>query len=134
MCGTGREALDGGGLLTPEQQANLRNYKYHGRDLSLTYKYFLSPLAEKCLIFVPKWMAPNLVTLLGLGVSFIGYLLLYTYCYDFTSHDAPRWVLPVVGAGLFIYQTLDNMDGSSGSGSGNGGGLLVAKAPAVCLA
>lgn len=24
---------------------NLINYKYHGEDYSLTYKYFLSPLA-----------------------------------------------------------------------------------------
>jgi hypothetical protein len=43
-----------GRLISPEGAEHIRNYKYHGQDLSLTYKYFLSPLAEKCLIFVPR--------------------------------------------------------------------------------
>jgi hypothetical protein len=43
-----------GKVLSAQDIVNLRNYKYHGKDLSLSYKYFLSPLAEKCLVFVPK--------------------------------------------------------------------------------
>lgn len=56
-------------------------------------------------------MAPNLITLIGLSTSFFGYILLYVYCPNLTSHEAPKWVLPVVGLCLFLYQTLDNMDG-----------------------
>lgn len=124
---SGNGVWNGGGIiLTKEGAANLLNYKYVGRDLSLCYKYFLSPLAEACLRFIPHWMAPNLVTLMGLGASVIGYLLLAKYCPDYTSHDAPVWVLPVVGATLFIYQTLDNMDGKHArrTGSGSPLGLL----------
>jgi hypothetical protein len=56
-------------------------------------------------------MAPNVITLLGLTASFIGFGLLCVFCPGFTSEGSPPWVLPAVGAGLFIYQTLDNMDG-----------------------
>jgi hypothetical protein len=46
-----------------------------------------------------------------LTASFIGFGLLCVFCPGFTSEGSPPWVLPAVGAGLFIYQTLDNMDG-----------------------
>ena len=32
--------------------ATLKGYKYSGSDLSLTYKYILSPLAQKCVDLV----------------------------------------------------------------------------------
>jgi len=38
-------------------EKNVKTFKYSGNDKSLLYKYLLSPLAEKLLIFVPKTMA-----------------------------------------------------------------------------
>jgi len=35
-------------------ETNLREYKYHGSDTSITYNYILSPLAEFLVKFFPK--------------------------------------------------------------------------------
>ncbi len=51
------------GYLTQEGIENLPKYKYVGGDNSPVYKYFMSPIADKLLIwFVPEWMAPNVIT------------------------------------------------------------------------
>lgn len=87
-------------------------YQYHGSDRSLLYKYVLSPLAETCLVFLPSWMAPNLVTTIGLSLTTASYLLLYFSMPGLVSSEStPWWVFPAAAAGLFVYQTLDNMDG-----------------------
>lgn len=87
-------------------------YQYHGSDKSLLYKYVLSPLAEKCLVFLPMWMAPNLVTTIGLSLTTASYLLLYfTVPGMVSAGPANDWVFPTAALGLFVYQTLDNMDG-----------------------
>lgn len=86
-------------------------YQYHGADHSLLYKYALSPLAESCLVFLPSWMAPNLVTTIGLSLTTASYLLLYLTAPGLVSVETPGWVFPTVALGLLLYQTLDNMDG-----------------------
>lgn len=35
----------------------LQNYKYIGTDNSLLYNYLLSPFANFCLNFTPRWIA-----------------------------------------------------------------------------
>jgi ethanolaminephosphotransferase len=53
--------------LNNNDKITLKNYSYNGYDSSLTYKYILSPFAQFCVDqFIPIWMAPNVVTLLGL--------------------------------------------------------------------
>ena len=53
--------------LSNNDKITLKNYSYNGYDASLTYKYILSPFAQWCVDkFIPLWMAPNVVTLLGL--------------------------------------------------------------------
>lgn len=88
-----------------------RRYQYHGADKSLIYKYILSPLAEGCLVFVPSWMAPNVVTTIGLALTSVSYLLMYLTAPGMLSYDTPGWVYPTAALGLFLYQTMDNMDG-----------------------
>ena len=36
---------------------NLHSYKYQGSDNSYSYNYFLSPIAEYFVKFVPLWVA-----------------------------------------------------------------------------
>ncbi len=53
-------------LLTDDERLALVNYKYKGADLSLTYKYVLSPAAQWCVdTLTPPWVAPNVITLAG---------------------------------------------------------------------
>lgn len=57
-------------------------------------------------------MAPNLVTTIGLSLTSASYLLLYSSVPGMVSEGAtPPWVFPTAALGLFVYQTLDNMDG-----------------------
>ena len=62
--------------------------------------------------FVPLWVAPNLITIVGLFVNIFTSLILIAYCPTATE-DAPWWTTSLCAVGLFVYQTLGNLDGSS---------------------
>jgi len=94
----------------------LKDYKYSGTDLSLTYKYILSPLAQYNVDhFTPKSLAPNTITFLGLLFMILSYSTMYLYNPDLTSYPStlslPWWIFFLNGSCMLIYQTLDNMDG-----------------------
>ena len=59
---------------------------------------------------VPMWIAPNLITMAGLMVNIITSLVLVMYCPTATEM-APWWTTFSCALGLFIYQTLDAIDG-----------------------
>eukprot|EP00933_Yihiella_yeosuensis_P016173 TRINITY_DN13916_c0_g1_i2.p1 TRINITY_DN13916_c0_g1~~TRINITY_DN13916_c0_g1_i2.p1 ORF type:complete len:446 (-),score=52.53 TRINITY_DN13916_c0_g1_i2:109-1404(-) len=97
--------------ISDEGRKNLPKYTYSGSDNSLMYIYFASPLAEMMVRrFVPLWLAPNIITCLGLIPSLFGHLLIMIYSPDLQA-SCPSWVWAVNGACTLIYQTLDNMDG-----------------------
>lgn len=67
----------------PSALANLKNYKYAAVDYSVLSKYVLKPYWTWLLQFMPMWLAPNMITLIGLlfilgncglVVAFDGYL------------------------------------------------------------
>ena len=59
---------------------------------------------------VPLWIAPNLITMVGLMVNIVTTLVLVFYCPTATEM-APWWTTFSAALGLFIYQTLDAIDG-----------------------
>ncbi|XP_077289832.1 choline/ethanolaminephosphotransferase 1 bbc isoform X5 [Arctopsyche grandis] len=66
---------------------------------------------------LPLWLAPNLITCLGLAVNVFTTLLLVWYTPDAKS-EAPRWTYALCGLGLFIYQSLDAIDGKQARRTG----------------
>lgn len=54
---------------------------------------------------VPLWIAPNLITMVGLMVNIITTLILVAYCPTATEIP-PWWTTALCAAGLFIYQVL----------------------------
>ncbi|GMM54449.1 bifunctional diacylglycerol cholinephosphotransferase/ethanolaminephosphotransferase [Maudiozyma humilis] len=89
---------------------NLKLYKYQSEDRSIITKLFLKPFWTWFVQVFPKWMAPNLITLSGLG--FILLNLMITLYYDpQLDQDMPRWVYFANAVGLFLYQTFDGCDG-----------------------
>lgn len=60
--------------------------------------------------FCPLWVAPNLITIVGLAINIFTSLLLIVYCPTATE-VAPWWATFLCSLGLFIYQTLDAIDG-----------------------
>ena len=109
----------GSWVLTESGATALRQFQYRGQDLSLTYKYVLSPLAQWCVYnLTPEYIAPNVITLTGLICMIVSYLAMWRYAPlilmdDNATEDdlVPRWVFFLSACTILIYQTLDNMDG-----------------------
>ncbi|EYC12632.1 hypothetical protein Y032_0046g1334 [Ancylostoma ceylanicum] len=93
-------------LMTPEELKRLADHKYSAVDTSwldeLCMKYFWEWAVE----FYPLWLAPNLITLIGLIVNLITVLVLSHYC-PTAREVAPSWAYALAALGLFTYQTLD---------------------------
>ncbi|CEG40626.1 cdp-alcohol phosphatidyltransferase [Plasmopara halstedii] len=60
--------------------------------------------------FIPIWMAPNLVTMIGAGVMMLTTIVQLYYAPHF-SEVCPTWVYVMSALGLFFYQTMDALDG-----------------------
>mmetsp|Transcript_465 Transcript_465/g.888 ORF Transcript_465/g.888 Transcript_465/m.888 type:complete len:505 (-) Transcript_465:189-1703(-) len=123
--------------LTNDGAKRLPHYQYQGADLSLLYKYVLSPLAAWLVDNVtPSWLAPNSITLLGLAWMVLSYVVIWFWCpgmYEANTDlgSASAYAVPSVifllnGCAMLIYQTLDNMDGKQArkTGSSSPLGLL----------
>ena len=106
----GEDKTGGFFYISPVGRKQLPQYKYTGSDNSLMYTYFCSPLADFLVKLMPMWLAPNVITLLGLAISLAGYILVHFYAPTF-QQSCPPWVWYVLSACTFTYQTLDNMDG-----------------------
>uniref|UniRef100_A0A6A7G5F1 Cdp-alcohol phosphatidyltransferase n=1 Tax=Hirondellea gigas TaxID=1518452 RepID=A0A6A7G5F1_9CRUS len=88
----------------------LKQYSYKGGlygwiDLNLG-----TPFWNWSLQFVPLWMAPNLITLLALFHAIFSLFLLGYYS-PLMQTPAPRWVYGLSAYCVFMYQTLDAIDG-----------------------
>ena len=81
------------------------------------HRYLLSPLAEflvqRC---VPTWVAPNLITLLGLLFP-LASLGVFAWTCPGLRGEPPAWAFFFHAFALFAYQTLDNMDGKQVCGA-----------------
>ena len=96
----------------------IQNYKYIGGDTSIIYHYILSPFAQFWVNLIPTWIAPNLITALGLLLPTILTILTIIFNPNLNSIDAPRWLYLCNGITLFMYQTMDNMDGKQARRTG----------------
>jgi len=96
-------------ILSDKELKRLKDHQYSSSCCSL-----LDPLMQKYwnwfVTLVPLWLAPNLITMLGLMVNILTSLLLVLYCPTATE-IAPWWTTASAALGLFIYQTLDAIDG-----------------------
>ena len=99
----------------------LKKYKYSSVDKSLIQKYILNPywcwLVEK----VPLWVAPNLITLSGFMFMVFSVCMLIFYGPNW--EQVPGWLYVSWGINLFIYQSLDAIDGKQARRTGSSGPL-----------
>ncbi|KAI7863389.1 CDP-alcohol phosphatidyltransferase-domain-containing protein [Spinellus fusiger] len=97
-------------FLTEQQLANLKLYKYAAIDRSFTTKYILRHYWDAVIRLFPLWIAPNLITLIGLLFMITNVLLtaLFNPAMDSTG---PRWIYFSYALGLWLYSTFDNVDG-----------------------
>ncbi|XP_014612036.1 PREDICTED: cholinephosphotransferase 1 isoform X4 [Polistes canadensis] len=103
-------------LLSPGQLKRLSEHKYSCTTNSLL-DAFLQPWWDWLVSKVPLWLAPNLITVLGLIVNIVTTLILVYYSPD-AKVEAPRWACFLCALGLFIYQSLDAIDGKQARRTG----------------
>ncbi|KAK9297649.1 hypothetical protein QLX08_008706 [Tetragonisca angustula] len=103
-------------LLSPGQLKRLSEHKYSCTTNSLL-DGFLQPWWDWLVSRVPLWLAPNLITIVGLIVNIATTLVLVYYSPD-AKTEAPRWTCFLAALGLFIYQSLDAIDGKQARRTG----------------
>ena len=97
-----------GPILTPEARDALRNYKYVSSNKSLLDK-IMNPFWEYVITLFPVTIAPNLITLSG-TIQFLGLMFVAQFFYPLKTCP-PGYIWILYALSLFIYQTMDAIDG-----------------------
>lgn len=104
----------------PQYEENIKTYRYVGDDKSLLYAYVLTPIANFCLNrFVPSWLAPNLLTLMGFACVLIPHIILGYFYPSSLEGDVPVWLCLTLGVLHLTYMNFDNLDGKQARKTGN---------------
>lgn len=83
--------------LNEKEKEYVRKFVYKGGDTSYVYATILSPLAKLCVDeFIPVWMAPNVITLMGLFASVFSCVLTLIINPDL-GPNAPSWLHLIAG-------------------------------------
>lgn len=106
-------------LLDEQASQNLPKHKYSGSDEGILFTYCWEPLATKLVSFLPDWVAPNTITLLGFLHTVLPFFLLFTIADFDLLGDVPNWFFFVQAYCLFAYRMLDEMDGKQARQTGN---------------
>ncbi|CAF2896571.1 unnamed protein product [Rotaria sp. Silwood2] len=96
-------------ILNEQQLKRLKEHKYASEGTTLLdpcMQKFWKQLVEYC----PLWVAPNLITIIGLIIN-IGTSVLLMYLTNGAKEPCTRWMYFLTALGLFIYQSLDAIDG-----------------------
>lgn len=96
--------------LDERAMTNLKNYKYASALSGFIDSVIMTPFWNYTVNLLPTWLAPNLITTISLLHGFLAYVLIMWYSPDLES-PCPRWVYLVAAVCMFIYQTLDAIDG-----------------------
>lgn len=114
------------GYISPEGLENLLKHKYQTTGYTFVDTHVMNPFWEAFVRLLPIWLAPNLITVIGLICMFLSYAVMVVYDSTFTQ-QIPLPVLCLSAFLQFLYQTLDACDGKQArkTGSASPLGMLV---------
>ena len=98
---------------------NLQRHKYSGCDEGLLYIYFYNPVATKLVTFLPDWVAPNLLTLIGFIHTIVPLVVMFAIGDFDLLGPLPQWIFFFQAWCYFAYRMLDEMDGKQARRTGN---------------
>ncbi|XP_004927737.1 cholinephosphotransferase 1 isoform X1 [Bombyx mandarina] len=104
-------------ILNAAQLKRLSEHKYSCTSASVLDAW-LQPWWCWLVSKTPLWLAPNLITILGLIVNIVTTLILVWYSPD-ARQDPPRWACALCALGVFVYQSLDAIDGKQARRTGS---------------
>lgn len=96
--------------LTEVQLYRLKQHKYSTEGASIM-EPMMQPYWRWVASLMPDSVAPNMLTLIGLTVNIVSFVLLVYYSGLDAKNSAPSWVYLLFAVCLFIYETLDAIDG-----------------------
>lgn len=108
--------------LSQQALVHLKSYKYSSVDKSLISQYVLRHYWNGFVQLLPMWLAPNMVTLLGFFFIIGNVLILQIWIPDLIG-PGPTWVYYSFAFGLWMYSTMDNVDGKQARRTGTSSGL-----------
>jgi len=97
-------------VLTNAQLKNLDEHKYSSVGTSLLEPMVFQPYWRWLVEQMPLWLAPNLITTIGLIINVVTCSILFMYSPNGDDYP-PWWANILCSFGLFIYQSLDAIDG-----------------------
>ncbi|KAL2862070.1 CDP-alcohol phosphatidyltransferase-domain-containing protein [Aspergillus pseudodeflectus] len=100
----------------------LKSYKYSSVDKSYISNYILRHYWNAFVELLPLWLAPNMVTLLGFLFIVGNVMLIEVYMPDLVG-PGPSWLYYSFALGMWMYSTLDNVDGKQARRTGTSSGL-----------
>ncbi|EFA75797.1 CDP-alcohol phosphatidyltransferase [Heterostelium album PN500] len=103
-------------------RSNIKQYKYQGCDHSIIANRVLQPFWRWAVEWLPMWMAPNLITLIGFFFIIASYLVTLWYTPSFEG-SAPGWTYIFHLVCIFVYQTMDAIDGKQARRTNSSSGL-----------
>ncbi|KAF9797693.1 hypothetical protein SFRURICE_017888 [Spodoptera frugiperda] len=120
--------------LSKEEIKGFNKYKYSAIDTSPLSKYVMHPTWNTLVKFIPKSIAPNLITFAGFLCMVIAVVTLTVYDYDFyavggrpgvvgSGSEVPNWVFTMCGVLVFLAYNLDGIDGKQARRIGVSGPL-----------
>ena len=105
--------------LTQDKLENMNQFKYKYTNNSFLYNKIYSPCLNKLVEYVPRNIAPNLITLFSLMCNIIAFIVtLADGGFDF-SQPLKKSTCYVIGISQLVYQALDNIDGKQARRTGN---------------
>eukprot|EP00055_Hartaetosiga_balthica_P006789 m.22160 g.22160 ORF g.22160 m.22160 type:complete len:377 (-) comp5426_c0_seq1:87-1217(-) len=106
-------------VLTDSQLERLKQHQYKSEGMSVL-EPGMNVFWKWLVLQMPLWLAPNLITFVGLIIN-VGTCLILLYFNPMMSndHNTPIWAYIACGVGLFIYQALDNIDGKQARRTGS---------------
>lgn len=106
-----------GDFITQEGLTTIKNHKYKSGGYSIIDN-LINPFWEFVVKLMPETLAPNAITLIGVVINFAMYGFMFYY--DRTlAEDVPSWTYLAVAIGMFLYQTLDAIDGKQARRTGS---------------
>ena len=98
---------------------NMNRFKYKCVDQSILYNKCMSPCLNKIVNYLPRKLAPNLITFFSLCCNILAALVSYLDGgFDF-SYKLKRSTCFIIGTSQLLYQLLDNIDGKQARRTGN---------------
>merc|ERR1711868_98884 len=109
--------------ITNEQLNGFDSYKYSCKDTSPLSNWVMHPFWNATVKLFPRWVAPNLLTLLGFLFLVSQTILLWIIDPDYKKggqiNEIPKWVWLYSAFAHFMAHTLDGIDGKQARRTGS---------------